>query len=158
MITKTKKIPNLTFVLVPELPGCDSLERLNMYKRALRYIHSELRLTPIAPEVYYSTFLSDGELTLAAKREMFVWWLKRSTKLYIVLGSYTVQDLDPITFDIIASNELIGFRKRSAVDPMRIPTVILTWCDTYYNITEEKLTRKNAYGILMANIANRIFL
>ena len=105
-MSATKRIAGQVFVLVPDTGDVRAM--VYAAKKACRVAY-QLNFEPMAPLLYFLTFLSSGEYNMDVKRLAFK-WLRRSDRIWLEFpeGINSDQMIDSLTYDILDENQRLS--------------------------------------------------
>lgn len=151
-----KRISKLAYIVVPskdlKLP-----ELINLTKRGCRAAH-EAGFEPINPLIHYGPFLGEDELTGPRIKPKAMWWLHRCSHIIVCIGDWVLPELDPLSYTILASNEMVGLRPRQKSKGMRRPTKLIGWEERFCRQKVKRLTPLFVRRWLGTNLTSAILL
>ena len=121
------RVLNFVFILVPSDGTSDNVQSIRAAQRTCRIAH-HMKLQPISPLLYHMTYLSKGELSMEL-RGLSMQWLRRTDRIWLQFPSADCHKLDPLTYDILYSNNRLGPRHNNCVGRRPVYRLEEAQCD-----------------------------
>lgn len=143
------RLNDLVFIIVPT-EGVSDREVVRTAQQACS-IAVDKGLQPIHPLLLYGMYLPLDRLDRTYLRPQAMWWVRRAGAMWLCLPPQDEVDLDPLSYDILMKNEMVGCVPRRNGDPARLPVYELAWTDTdQYNLN--RCTKDQLARLLRCNI------